>query len=433
MEDSRVYPHGALGDGINSDSPSSGHSGTTREENAVNKLRLALMGILPLVVLAIGGLLTKALFDSYEQPEPSPVVVQPPLVNVIPAEKTTLTLTVRAEGTVAPRTESQLVPEVSGRVVEVSPSLANGGFFNEDDILLKIDPREYELAIVRARAAIDQAKLRLLTEQQQSAIARKEWEALGKGEPSPLLFREPQISEVRSSLAAAEATLEQVEYDLERTVLRAPFVGRVRSKQVDVGQFVQRGMALATLYAVDFAEVRLPIPDSELEYCRLPMAYRDESSSEKGPAVKLIARFAGKDYSWQGHIVRTEAEIDPRTRMVNAIARVDDPYAPTGDSSRPPLAVGMFVRAEIQGIRVRNVVSVPRTALRTEDTVFVVGSGGRLQFRTVDILRSKLEVVLIRGGIEEGERICLSPLEAAVEGMAVRTSEREPVEAGNPR
>ena len=395
----------------------------------MNKLRFALMGLLPLVVLAVGGFVAKALIDSYEQPEPSPVVVQPPLVRVIPAEKTALTLVVHAEGTVAPRTESQLVPEISGRVTKVSPSLAAGGFFDEGDVLLEIDSRDYKLAIVRARAAIDQAKLRLLTEQQQSDIARKEWEALGEGEPSPLLFREPQISEVRSSLAAAEATLEQAEYDLERTVLRAPFAGRVRSKQVDVGQFVQRGLALATLYAVDVAEVRLPIPNSELEYCRLPLAYRDGGSGENGPAVKLTARFAGRDYSWQGRIVRTEAEIDPRTRMVMAIARVNDPYARTGDSGRPPLAVGMFVKAEIQGIRVRDVIRAPRSALRSDNTVFVVDSGGRLQFRTVDILRREREEVLIRKGLLEGEQICVSPLEAAVEGMAVRAAEDETVES----
>lgn len=395
----------------------------------MNKLRFALMGLLPLVVLAVGGFVAKALIDSYEQPEPSPVVVQPPLVRVIPAEKTALTLVVHAEGTVAPRTESQLVPEISGRVTKVSPSLAAGGFFDEGDVLLEIDSRDYKLAIVRARAAIDQAKLRLLTEQQQSDIARKEWEALGEGEPSPLLFREPQISEVRSSLAAAEATLEQAEYDLERTVLRAPFAGRVRSKQVDVGQFVQRGLALATLYAVDVAEVRLPIPNSELEYCRLPLAYRDGGAGENGPAVKLTARFAGRDYSWQGRIVRTEAEIDPRTRMVMAIARVNDPYARTGDSGRPPLAVGMFVKAEIQGIRVRDVIRAPRSALRSDDTVFVVDSGGRLQFRTVDILRREREEVLIRKGLLEGEQICVSPLEAAVEGMAVRAAEDETVES----
>lgn len=389
----------------------------------MQKLRIALMVILPLVTLGAGGLATRALILSYEKPEPQPVVVQPPLVRVISATPAALTLTVHAEGTVAPRTESQLVPEISGRIVEVSPSLAAGGFFNAGDVLLRIAPREYELAVIRATATIEQAKLRLTTEQQEAEVARQEWEALGEGEPSPLLFREPQIAEVRSTLAAAEAALQLAKYDLERTVLRAPFAGRVRSKQVDVGQFVQRGTAVATLYSVDVAEVRLPIPNSELAYCNLPLAYRDGTETTQGPAVKLTSRFAGRDHVWRGRIVRTEGEIDPRTRMVVAIAQVQDPYARGRGSSRPPLSVGMFVQAEIEGIRVRDIVSVPRVALRTDDTVYVVDSLDRLSFRKVDILRRERDNVLIRAGLEEGEHICVSPLEAAVNGMTVRIVE----------
>ena len=389
----------------------------------MNRLRLALMGILPLAVIALGAVVAKALIDSYEAPVPEPIVVQPPVVEVVAAERVDLTLTVEAEGTVEPRTESQLVPEISGRVVEASPSLAAGGFFDEGDVLLRIEARTYELSVTRARAAIEQAKLRLTTERQESEVAREEWEALGTGEPSPLLFREPQIAEVQSSLAAAEAALAQAEYDLERTVLRAPFAGRVRSKQVDVGQFVQRGASLATLYSVDVAEVRLPIPNAQLEFCNLPLAYRDGSAQAQGPAVKLTANFAGREHAWQGRIVRTEGEIDPRTRMVNAIAQVRDPYARGRNSSRPPLAVGMFVKAEIQGIRVRGVVPVPRTALHEGDIVYVVDSGGHLRFRRVDILRRERDVVLIRGGIEEDERICVSPLETAINGMVVEVAE----------
>ena len=394
----------------------------------MHKLRIALMVILPLFALGAGGLATRALILSYEKPEPQPVVIQPPLVRVIPATPTTLTLTVRAEGTVAPRTESQLIPEISGKVVEVSPSLAAGGFFDAGDVLLRVEKREYEIAVIRAMAAIEQAKLRLTTEEQEAEVARQEWETLGEGEPSPLLFREPQIAEVRSTLAAAEAALQLAEYDLERTVLRAPFAGRVRSKQVDLGQFVQRGTAVATLYAVDVAEVRLPIPNSELAYCNLPLAYRDGTETTPGPAVKLTSRFAGRDHVWRGRIVRTEGEIDPRTRMVVAIAQVQDPYARGRESNRPPLAVGMFVQAEIEGIRVRNVVSVPRVALRTDDSVYVVDSLDRLNFRTVDILRRERDTVLIRAGLKEGERICTSPLEAAVNGMAVRMVEASSID-----
>ncbi len=171
--------------------------------------RTALMGILPVAILALGGLIAKALIDSYEEPTPQPLVVEPPLVRVIPAEPESMTLVVTTEGTVAPRSEAQLIPEVSGKVVEISPALVPGGFFAQDEVLLRVDPRDYELAITQALAAVEQAKLRLALEEQQAEVAKSEWEEAGEGEPSPLLFREPQIAEAKASLVAAEAVLEQ--------------------------------------------------------------------------------------------------------------------------------------------------------------------------------------------------------------------------------
>ena len=396
----------------------------------MKRLRLALMIVLPMILLAAGGLAMRALILSFETPEAPPREVQRPLVRAVPARLETMRLIVQAEGTVAPRTESQLVAEVSGRVIEVSPSLAAGGFFEAGDVLLRIERREYELAITRANAAIEQAKLRLTTERESATIARREWDELGKGEPSPLLFREPQIAEVQASLAAAEAGLRQAQYDLERTVVLAPFAGRVRSKQVDVGQFVQRGMAVATLYSVDVAEVRLPIPNAELEFCSLPLAYRDGTATADGPTVRLTARFAGREHVWRGRIVRTEGEIDARTRMVNAIAQVTDPYARGSSTGRPPLAVGMFVQAEIDGNVVRNVVALPRTALRSDSTVYVIDSADRLQFREVDVLRRQRDRVLVRAGLEDGERVCVSSLETAVNGMQVQVQVTDDRDAG---
>ena len=208
----------------------------------------------------------------------------------------------------------------------ISESLAAGGFFEDGEVLLKIDRREYELAVVRARAAIAQAELKLATEEEEAAVARMEWESLGQGEPPPLVVRAPQIAEAEAMLASAEAAFEQAEYDLERTVVKAPYAGRVREKRVDVGQFVSRGSSIARLYSVDYAEVRLPIPDKDLAYVNLPLAYRGQKERAAGPRVTLMANFAGKRHRWQGRIVRTEGEIDPRTRMVQAIAQVDDPY-----------------------------------------------------------------------------------------------------------
>ena len=381
-------------------------------------MRLALRILLPLIVIAAGGYAAFTMIQNRPAPETQTAEILPPSVRVIVVQPTNVRLKVRAEGTVAPRTETELAPEVSGRVTMVSESLAAGGFFEEGEVLLEIDRREYELAVVQARAAIAQAELRLAIEEEEAAVARKEWESLGQGEPRPLVVRAPQIAEAKAMLAAAEAAFEKTEYDLERTVVKAPFAGRVREKRVAVGQFVSRGNSIARLYSVDYAEIRLPIPDSDLAYVNLPLAYRGQKERAAGPRVTLTANFAGKRHTWRGRIVRTEGEIDPRTRMVQAIAQVDDPYG-EARPGRPPLAVGMFVQAEIDGNMAANVFVLPRIVLRSANQVLVVDKENRLRFRTVDILRTENDQVIIRSGLKAGERVGISVVEAVVDGMKV--------------
>ena len=183
------------------------------------------------------------------------------------------------------------------------------------------------------------------------------------------------------------------------------------------------GTPLATIYSVDSAEIRLPLPDDELAFVDLPLSYRGEYEGGPGPSVLLRARFAGRTYEWEGRIVRTEGEIDPRSRMIHAVARVDDPYARGGDPTRPPLAAGLYVDAEIEGRVARQVAVLPRSALRGDDQVLVVSDDDRLHIRTVEILRTTQDQVIIGSGLDEGERVCLSPLVAVTEGMQVRTTE----------
>jgi hypothetical protein len=206
----------------------------------------------------------------------------------------------------------------------------------------------------------------------------------------------------------------------------------VRSEAVDIGQFVSRGVPIAKLYATDYAEVRLPLPDRELRYLDIPFdlsgetVYSDGDPIEAsvGPAVQLRAEFAGEDRTWVGHIVRTEGEIDAKSRMVHLVARVEDPYGQNGTRGSAPLAVGLFVEAEIQGRWAKGVFVLPRMALRTdsgEDLVYVVDAGDRLRFKAVEVLRAERNDVIIGSGLERGDRVCVSPMAAAVNGMAVRT------------
>ena len=375
--------------------------------------------VLPVVVLAAAGLGAYTLIQNRPEVQVQVPVFEPPGVRVQRVVFQDVKLTVKSQGTVGPRTESQLAPEISGRVIRVAPSFASGGFFEAGDVLLEIDPYDYQQAVISARGQLAQARLRLAQEEAEADVARREWAALGRGDPRALTLREPQLEDARAALAAAEASLDRATRDLDRAEVRAPYAGRVRRKSVDIGQFVTVGSPVATIYAVDYAEIRLPLPDADLAYLELPLSFRG-TENRVGPRVTLRSNFAGQTHEWQGRIVRTESEIDPVSRMVHLVAQVKDPYAPGTDPTRPPLAVGMYVEAEIEGNVVTGVVVLPRAALRGSSQVFVVDGESRLRFRDVDLLRATTEAVLVRAGLEAGEAVSLSPLEAVTDGMQVQ-------------
>ena len=378
----------------------------------------ALKIVLPLAVLAAAGLGAYALVLNKPDVPIEPRPVELPGVRVHTVTLQDVRLTVSSQGTVRPRTESQLVPEIAGRVIWVSPSFAAGGFFEEGDVLLRIDQYDYQQAVITAQSQLAQSQLRLAQEEAEAEVAREEWKELGAGDATALTLHEPQLIDAQAAVAAAEAALDRAMRDLDRAEIKAPYAGRIRQKSVDVGQFVAVGSSVATVYAIDSAEVRLPLPDAELAYLNLPLAYRG-LGEQAGPRVSLQANFAGSTHTWEGRIVRTEAEIDPVSRMVHVVAEVADPYAPSDDPGRPPLAVGMFVEAEIEGRVAAQVVVLPRAALRGRNQVLVVDGGDRLQFRDIEIFRSTSTEIIVTAGLESGERVNVSPIEAVTDGMRV--------------
>ena len=376
--------------------------------------------VLPIAVFAFGVLGAVLLIKAKPVVSTRAPEVLPPLVRAETVRLQGLRMKVTAQGNVTPRTESNMVSQVAGQVISVSPSFASGGFFEAGETLVEIDPRDYNLALARARSQVAQAELRLAQEKEESAVARQEWERIGKGRAGSLVLREPQLAEAQAGLEAARAGVEQADLNLERTRIRAPYAGRIRTKHVDVGQFVNPGSPVARIYSVDFAEVRLPVPDKQLAFLDHSFGFRGELAGVQGPEVLLEVEFAGRRHTWAGRIVRVEGEIDPRTRMVYLVARVENPYARGEDPNRPPLAAGLFVEAEIMGRRFEGVVVLPRTAIRGGNRVLVIDDQDRLRFREVEILRADAGVVVIRSGLDEGERICLSPLDAVTDGMRVR-------------
>jgi len=368
----------------------------------------------------IGAFAIVATAPSVEFKEPERAI---PTVRTIPAQAETHRHRVRTQGTVAPRSEADLVPEVSGRVVWIAPSLAPGGFFKKGEPLLRLERRDFELAVKRQHAAVRRATSEF--EFASSELDRRQGLSdAGVASPSQLGEKRRTAAVAESNVIDAQAALEQAERDLARTEIRAPFDGRVRKEQVDVGQFITRGNPVGNIYATDYAEIRLPIPDHQLAFLSFPDPRRaDAEDAGDGPSVLLRATFAGRRHEWTGRIVRTEGEIDSKSRMVNVVARVENPYESNEANDRPPLAVGLFVEAEIVGPEASDVIVVPRYAMRGDSRILIVNAINELRSKPVEVLRIDRDNVLVQGPLAEGDRICVSPIQVVVEGMIVNPIE----------
>lgn len=377
--------------------------------------------LLPVGIVIGGVALAALIIATGPKLEQLPPPSNAPMVRTWEAQPQSVQMSSITHGSVLPRTESELIPEVSGRVTYMSPSLVSGGFFKKGDVLLKVDPLDYEVALEQARAALASSK----SEVTNARKAHARQLDLAKKQSTSESQRDDALNRMQFAEAAereARARLSRAERDLERTNVIAPFEGRVRSERVDVGQFITRGAPVASLYSTDFAEVRLPIHDEELAFLELPLAGKGNGNRPL-PAAILRARFAGKKHEWQGQVVRTEGELDPKTRMINVVAQVEAPYRTSGD--RPPLAVGLFVEAEILGRVIDNIFVIPRSALQSNDQVYIIGQDNTLEFRDVDIARVVGENVYIRAGLKTGETVCLSTLNNAIRGMSVRPVSNE--------
>tara|TARA_Y100001970_G_scaffold274776_1_gene375073 strand:- start:376 stop:1518 length:1143 start_codon:yes stop_codon:yes gene_type:complete len=368
--------------------------------------------IIPVFILGIFLFLAATLMATAPVLEPSSVEKLATTVRVVEIQPKSVQLKVNSQGSVMPSTESQLIPEVSGKVSWMSPNLVAGGYFDDQEILIRVDDSDYKTKLDRAQANLTRAE----AEQQHNEFEYRRMQSLVKRN---LVSRSQLENSLRAyrvaeaSLQDATANFNQAEQDLARTQIRAPFAGLVRSENVDIGQFVSRGSPIATIYAGNQAEVRLPIADRQLAFLNIPVNIRGEIPQEFQPEVTLTAQYAGQTLEWKGNIVRSEAEIDISSRMVQLVARVESKSNPV------PLSIGLFVSAEIQGLAAKNVVVLPREALRNDNQVLVVDDENRLRFRKIETLRLYQDDLLVQAGLEAGERVCISPLQTAIEGMVV--------------
>ncbi len=385
---------------------------------------------MPLIVLLIGGAVVVAVATLKPAPTPNPIEQEaPPSVSVILANPSSQTLTVNTQGTVAPRREIDLVAEVSGRITKADRHFVNGAFVDAHQELVTIDPRDYQLALIRAKARVADAEQLLATERGRARQAKREWRELGNPEANQLFLRKPQLASAEAQLNSAKADRDKAELDLERTAISVPFQGRVRETLVNLGQYVTPGTRIATVYDTSVAEIRLPLTDRQASLIDLPLGYNN-SDGNNAPVVTLSGLIAGKKHSWQGRITRTDASIDTRTRLYYAVAEVQDPFRGTTADGKPPLVVGLFVDAQIRGRELQNVITVPREALFKRNHLYTLDKDNRVVEKQVILLHTDANSAWISGDIQAGEAIVVGKQSYLNEGIVVSPQPIQEMVAG---
>lgn len=342
----------------------------------------------------------------FEEPK-----IIPQLVETMVAYPSEVRAKISSQGTIRPEHEIFVTSELSGKVTWVSKNFLDGAGFKIGDTLMKIEKRDYELALISTESSLFQARLALEREEAEANLASIEWKRVGKGDASSLTLREPQLAQARAVLAAAEAAYEQSKRNLERTSIIAPFDGRVRKKMVDLGTNLIPGSRLADIYATASFEVRLPIADKDIPFLGIPLDGTSIDAANR-PEVRLSTSYGGDELTTKGFIVRSESEIDPKTRMISAIATIPISNANSG------FKVGMFVNAEINGLSYPGITVVPRSAVK--DNMIWVVIDEKLRRKSVEVIRFEKDFAFISDGLNKNDRILITRLSSYVDGMPVR-------------
>jgi RND family efflux transporter MFP subunit len=387
----------------------------------MNRKNMFLKIAIPVIIIIAGFVIMKALISG--RPEPAKEVRENPgiLVEVFKAEKADTQVMVKGTGAVESAQEVTLIPQVSGRIVYAAPNLNVGGYFKKDAILFEIENTDYKLALERAKSAWAKAEYDLATIESQAQIARSEWDQINRDSSTPanpLVLYEPQLKSSRAALASASAQVEQAKLDLERTKIKAPFNARIRSENIDPGQYVKSGNSVAVLAGTDTAEIAVPLSLAELQWLEIPR----HGERLNGADASVHLHISGNTYTWDGRVVRSTGEVNPKSRMMQLIVEIKDPYGlnKKKDTASPSLAAGTFVEVHIKGKTLKEVFIIPRTSLRDNRTIWVMDKENKLRIKNVTPLRMERENVIISKGIAEGDMIVKTNISGAADGMKLR-------------
>ena len=373
--------------------------------------------IIPIVILAAGVAAMAGLSSMKKPPEEKAEVDNTPIVSVSDISVAPMKLEVASHGMVTPKYETQLIAQVNGEIVELSDTFVRGGFVKKDQLLARIDPSDYQAALIDAQASMATARAALEKEVAQGKVAEREWKQITDTSPTELSLRKPQLAQELARVKAAQAAILRAERNLERTEIRAPYDAMIDNRSIGLGSFVTVGKDIGHVLATATAEVRLPVADNQLEFL---------ANKGVNAKVNLVGVYAGKATQWSATIKRSEGVVDNKSRMGYLVAELNDPYQlkAAKNTSNSPLRFGSYVNAKIIGNDITQATLVPRH-LVVSGKVAILDNDSKLHYVDIDIVRQQGSHVIVANGLANGDRLITSALDYPVDGMKLALASDE--------
>lgn len=369
----------------------------------------------PILIIAGATLIAFALYV-LGRVSPQPIEKPSPMdVNVQILTPVDYEIKIKSTGTTTPITQTILTSEVGGEVIYRSKKFSEGSSVISGEILAKIDDTDLQLQYKNALLQLANAEMQFAIQKAEAEIAQEAWEKVGEGTPKELVAKKPQLKQAKAALEVAKAQVDSAEKKLNKTEISAPYTGRIQNINIDLGSTILPGQPVGSMYTSNEIEVTLSVKDSDLQFLDIPMDGRKLNSDQKSLVV-IKSLYKGKMQKWEGNLERVDGVIDPMTRMIKLIANFKNNFI---EDSQPILPIGLFVEAEISGKTLMDVFIVPNTALTPNGELLIVNKDNELEIRKVNIITKTKDYILVKEGIMSGEKIVVSKLSIATNGMLV--------------
>jgi RND family efflux transporter MFP subunit len=369
----------------------------------------------PLLIIGAATLIAFVLYI-LGQVSPLPVEEPAPLdVNVQILIPIDYEVKIKSTGTTTPITQTILTSEVGGEVIYRSKKFSEGSSIIIGEILAKIDDTDLQLQYKNALLQLASAEVQFAVQQAEAEIAQEAWKQVGEGAAQDLTAKKPQLKQAKAALEVAKAQVQSAEKKLNKTEITAPYTGRIKDINIDLGSTILPGQPVGSMYTSNEIEVTLSIKDSDLRFLDIPMDGRKLNPDQKSLVV-IKSLYKGEMQEWSGNLERVDGVIDPMTRMIKLIANFKNNFI---EDTKPILPIGLFVEAEVSGKRLIDVFMIPNTALTPNDELLVVNQDNTLEIRKVKIITKMKDHIIVKKEMKAGERVVVSKLSIATNGMLV--------------